>query len=426
MKRRQPAPLPPHEYTSEIEFLRQQITALTQRWRGVAPAPPSLAEAVEELAVTFEELHAVNEDLTQAQQAAVHNQQRYQELFEWAPEAYIVTDLHGVIQEANQAAADLLNIARHRLVGIPLAVFIAREERQPFRTQLAWLENGAEVREWKIRIQPRHKPAFPAVCRVAPARDVDGQLIGLRWLLRDITTWQQAQETLEQRIRERTAELAHANTALQAALDRAERLLQELHHRVKNNLQVVASLLDLQSEFLQDSHARAIFHECQERIRAMALVHELLYQVGDLEQIELAHYLRSLAAQLFQSYGVDPERIHLTMQADTVYLDGSAAIPCGLLAHEVLSNCLQHAFPAQQTGEVSITLQVGPPGQVTLTIRDTGVGLPEDLDVRRTASLGLQLVCALTEQLHGTIAFTRDTGTCVTLTFPSDQRYVAC
>ena len=247
------------------------------------------------------------------------------------------------------------------------------------------------------------------VCQVAPARDVEGQVTGFRWLLRDLTAPQQAQETFAQRVRELTA-------ALEAMSGRAE--LRELHHRMKNYLQVAASLLDWRAEDLQDPRARAIVLACQERMRAMALVHELLYRAGDLERLELGPYLQRLAVQLFQAYGIDHERIHLTLQADSVSVDVHTAIPCGLVAHEVLSNCLQHAFPAHQAGDIALMLRAEPAGQVTLTIRDTGIGLPADLEVRQAESFGLQLVGVLTEQLHGTMAFTHDHGTCVTLRFP--------
>jgi two-component sensor histidine kinase len=187
---------------------------------------------------------------------------------------------------------------------------------------------------------------------------------------------------------------------------------------VKNNLQVIASLLHLQSASLQDPHTQAIFQDCQERIRAMALVHELLYQTGDLARVELARYLKALATQMFQAYRIDPERIHLVIQADEVYLDINTAIPCGLLCHELLSNCLKHAFPEHRSGRVTVTLQAVPAGHLTMTVHDTGIGFPADVDFRHTDSLGLQLVCTLTEQLQGTIALERHGGTRFTLTFP--------
>jgi PAS domain S-box-containing protein len=419
MSRRQQPPFPPpHNDTPDIQLLHQQLAAFTQRWQGVAPTPLSLSEVLEELTTAVEELHIMNEELTESQQAAFEIQQRYQELFDGVPEAYFVTDLQGLIQEANRAAAQLLHLDRGQLLGLPLAVCIAWEERRAFRTQLAWLQNGVEVREWVIRVQPPHHPPVQVACHVSPARDAQGRLIGFRWLLRDLTAQQQVQEILEQRVRELTTELAHVNGALQATRGQAELRGRELHHRMKNHLQVVSSMLDLQSEFLQDPRDRAIFEACQGRIRAIALIHELLHRPGDPERIELGHYLRRLAVQVFQAYGVDSERIHMTLQADAVIVDVNAAMPCGLLVHEVVSNCLRHAFPAQQTGEVSITLQVGPAGQVTLTIRDTGIGLPEDLDVRQAETFGLHLLRELTEQLRGTLVFTCDGGTCVTLRFP--------
>jgi PAS domain S-box-containing protein len=419
MSPRQPTPLPrPHDYTPVIHLLTRQLAALTRRWQGVAPIPPSLSEAVEELTTAVEELRTMNEELTQSQQAALEIQQRYQELFDGVPEAYLVTDLQGLILEANRTAAHLLHLDRTQLRGLPLAVCIAWEERRAFRTQLAWLQHGAEVHEWVIRVQPPHQPAVQVACHVAPAWDVEGRLIGLRWLLRDLKAQQLAQATREQGVRQLTAEPEHANRTPQATRDRAELRMRELHHRMKNNLQVVAIMLDCQEESLQDLGARAIFQACQGRIEAMALVHELLYRAGDPERIELGHYLRRLALQLFEAYGVDRERIHLTLQADAVFVEAHTAMPCGLLVHEVLSNCLRHAFPAPHVGAVTITMRAELTGQVTLTIRDTGIGVPPDLDGNHGESFGFHLVRALTDQLQGTFVVARDGGTCVTLRFP--------
>lgn len=167
MRRHHKTPHPfPHDYTAEIEMLRQAVVALTYRQPGDAPPPFGLDEA-----------------LTQTQQVAQHEQQRYRELFTFAPDGYLVTDLHGLIQEANQAAATLLHAAPDHLAGIPLAVFVAPEARQGFQAQIACLQNSAEVRMWEVPIQPWRQAAFPAMCSVAPARDVHGQVIGLRWLL---------------------------------------------------------------------------------------------------------------------------------------------------------------------------------------------------------------------------------------------------
>jgi PAS domain S-box-containing protein len=399
-------------------MLREELLALTYRQPGDALSSSTIDEAMDALTGVFEELQAVNETLTQTQQVAIYEQHRYWELFTFAPDGYLVTDLHGIIQEANQAAASLLHIAARQLTGIPLAVFVAPEARQNFRTQTACLQKGEEAHRWEVPIQPRRRTAFPALLSVAPARNAQGEVIGLRWLVRDNSEQRQAYKTIEQRVHEQTAALAQANRALQNALEQAQILLRELHHRVKNNLQVIASLLNLQSAALSDPHVRSIFRDCQERIRAMALVHELLYQGRDLAHINLSHYLGALAKQLFGSHRIDPERVHLSIQADEVSLDINTAIPCGLICHELLSNCLKHAFPGQRTGDVKLNIRAMPTGHLTVTVHDTGIGFPEGIDFRKAGSLGLQMVCLLSKQLQGTITLTRDPTTCFTLTFP--------
>jgi PAS domain S-box-containing protein len=419
MSRRPRSPRPaPHDYTPDIERLNHRLAACRLGWQGVAPMPPAMAEAVEELTTTVEELYAMNEDLTQTQQAALESQRRYQELFDGVPDAYLVTDLQSLILEANRAAGQLFHLHGLQLVGLPLAVCIAWEERRAFRTQLAWLRNGAEVREWVIRVQPPHHPAVQVACHVAPARDAEGRLCGLRWLLRLPKDPPPVQETSDSQVRDLTPEWDYATGARQAAPDRTELRMRELHHRMKNHLQVVCSLLDWRLGDLHDPQVRAVVQECQGRIRAMALLHEHLYRAGDVERLELGDYLRRLALQLLAAYGIDRERITLTLQLDAVNVETNTALPCGLLAHEVLSNCLQHAFPGDRAGAVALTLRAEPPGQVTLTIRDTGVGIPAGLDPGQGDSFGLSLVRTLTEQLQGTLVVTRDQGACVTLRFP--------
>jgi two-component sensor histidine kinase/PAS domain-containing protein len=407
-----------HNYTPDIDGLQLRLTAFMLRWQGVAPMPQALVEAVEELTTTVEELQAMNEDLTQSQEASIASQRRYQELFEGVPEAYLVTDLQGLIQEANRPTAHLFNIDRAHLTGLPLAVFIDQDMRSSFWDQLAWLQNGAEVREWVIRVQPRHLPAVPVVCHVAPSRNAEGALTGLRWLLRNLKAQQRAQEALEQQVRNLAMELVHTNSALQALQDRTELYMRELHHRMKNNLQVISSLLNWRLEDVQDPRVSAVVQECQGRIRVMAQLHEHLYHAADVERLELGVYLHRLALQVFEAYGIDRDRMALTLEADEVKVGISTAIPCGLLMHEVLANCRRHAFPGGQTGAVTITLRAEPAGQVTLTIQDTGIGVPADLDGDQGESLRFHLVRALTEQLQGTLVVTRNQGTGVTLRFP--------
>jgi two-component sensor histidine kinase len=150
----------------------------------------------------------------------------------------------------------------------------------------------------------------------------------------------------------------------------------------------------------------------------MALLHELLSHTGDPERIELGPYLRWLALLVFEVFGLDQARVHLQVECDRLTVEVRTAMACGLLLHEVLSNCAQHAFPAPHAGTVAITLRAALARPATLTIRDTGIGLPPDLEAQPGEPFGLHLIRALTEQLQGAVTFTREHGTSVTITFP--------
>jgi two-component sensor histidine kinase len=240
-----------------------------------------------------------------------------------------------------------------------------------------------------------------------PIHDEAGTLLGAVNVLVDITDRKRTEMALRD-----------SEERLKVALHEKEVLLKEIHHRVKNNLQVVCSLLRLQCDTIDDSTLRELFYESELRVRSMALIHETLYQTPDVARFHLAPFLRTLSAELFRAYGVDPQHIALTIRIDEVVLPLDAAIPCGLILNELLSNALKHAFPNGGRGDIRIELQAGTDRQVLLRVADTGVGLPEGVDVCQTDSLGLQLVSALTEQLQGTIAVERDGGTALTVTFP--------
>jgi two-component sensor histidine kinase len=220
------------------------------------------------------------------------------------------------------------------------------------------------------------------------------------------------------RTQEELARRTQAEVQLTGLLREKELLLREIHHRVKNNLQIISSLLDLHSDAIRDTGVLALFKDSQHRIHSMALVHEILYQSPDLAWVDVGAYLQRLSAQLFRSYGVDARRITLRTHTDRVLLDIDQAIPCGLILNELLTNAFKYAFPEDRTGEVYVALHADPPQHVTIVVQDTGIGLPEGLDFRNTDSFGLQLVCLLAEQMEGTITLLREQGTTFTLTFP--------
>jgi two-component sensor histidine kinase len=210
-------------------------------------------------------------------------------------------------------------------------------------------------------------------------------------------------DELEARILQRTAELTSVNERLRRSLDEKEVLLREVHHRVKNNLQVVSSLLHLQSLHTADQGSVAMFQESQQRVRSMALVHERLYRAKDLAQVEFTDYIQGLASSLFSSYRIDSRRINLEINVDEVRLAIDTAVPCGLLINELVSNCLKHAFAGRQRGKVRIDLLAATQADVLLCVADDGVGLPPNFDPQTARSFGMQVVLALVDQLHGSL-----------------------
>ena len=224
---------------------------------------------------------------------------------------------------------------------------------------------------------------------------------------------------LEARVRERTREL-------EASLAEKEVLLKEIHHRVKNNLQVISSLLNLQADHVTDKMAFQMFKESQNRVRSMALIHEKLYQSEDLARIDFAEYIRDLAHYLLRMYGVGTHNVRLEINVEDASLGIDTAIPCGLIVNELVSNSLKYAFPigggafdgrSEPEGEIRIDLRSDNGGNLMLTVSDSGVGFPDNLDFRETESLGLQLVNTLTEQLEGSIELDRTGGTKFKITF---------
>lgn len=202
-----------------------------------------------------------------------------------------------------------------------------------------------------------------------------------------------------------------AEQRIQAALQEKEVLLKEIHHRVKNNLQIVSTLLDLQSESIHDVDALRSFRECQNRIAAMALVHEQLYQTRNFSSIDFHGYIEGLTKHLYRSYVMDPDRISLVVDAGNVLLGIDQAIPCGLMVNELVSNALKYAFPGDRHGTISIGFQSEEEGWICLTVADNGVGLPSGTDFFATETLGLQLVRMLVRQLKGDIRLDTNQGT---------------
>lgn len=213
-----------------------------------------------------------------------------------------------------------------------------------------------------------------------------------------------------------------ADDTIKAALKEKEILLREVHHRVKNNLQVVSSLLNLQSNKIKDKAVKEILEQSRNRIRSIALVHEKLYQTGNFAEINLKEYTRSLVSELFRVYLADPGKIHIRSEIEDIKLPLLYAIPCGLILNEIISNSLKYAFPNDQKfndfPEIFIIFKVTSDNLLQLTIGDNGIGLPADYQLTDSVSLGLYLIRILaTEQLYGDIEIDNKKGTIFTIIF---------
>jgi PAS domain S-box-containing protein len=308
-------------------------------------------------------------------------------------------DADGRIVTWNSGAESLLGFTADEIIGQPTARIFVPEDvanGQPQREIEEAKTSGRAIDErWHMR---KDGTCFWCSGVLTSVRDEEGHLRGFAKVMKDET------------------ERRNASERLMASLEEKEVLLKEIHHRVKNNLQVITSLLSLQSNAVQDETVRQMFDEACNRVRSIGDIHELLYRSPDLAHVDFDTYINRLAEYLLSFYDVSPERVHLNASAK-VQLNLSDAISCGLIVNELLTNALKHAFPQDRAGSIQISLTCQD-GECVLEVADDGVGLPENFRLEEATSLGLKLVSVLAKQLQGTVRLQRIGGTRVTLEFP--------
>ena len=320
-----------------------------------------------------------------------------------APTAMVMINPTGRIELVNAQAEIVFGYARDEMLGQPVEMLVPERfgAGHPSLRSLFFADPqsrpmGAGRDLYAMR---KDRSEFPVEIGLNPIQ-TDGGTLVLSAIV-DITDRKQREQRIEAALREKDV------------------LLREIHHRVKNNLQVIDSLLGLQSARITDPNVREMLREGQNRVRSMALIHQTLYQSQDFAEVDFSHFLESLLRTLASSYGVDAERIRLVVEADPVTLPIDTAIPCGLAVNELVSNALKHAFPGQARGQIKTTLQMTSGGTaVEVTVADDGIGIPETLEISTTPTLGLQLVSLLTDQLHGSLSMRRSGPTQFLITFP--------
>lgn len=348
-----------------------------------------------------------------AEAALRASEERFRGLVEQAVDGIFVADEWGHYVDVNSAGARMLGYEREELLRLTIADVIAPEEAPRFPGEVARFADGGVVRsEWRFK----RKDGSYFAGEVLGRRLNSGRL---QAIVRDITERNEVAAVL----RETETNLARTQASLgerqlyeeqlKASLGEKEVLLKEVHHRVKNNLQVISSLLNLQARQLSDPSAHAVLSESQSRVQSIALVHEKLYQSADLAHIDFSGYLDDLVRNLFYTYNAAARGIAHHLEAAGSVLAVDLAIPCGLIVNELVSNALQHAFPAGRPGTVSVALGEPAPGVLELAVADDGIGLPGDLEPEqyRAHSLGLDLVYTFAEQIDAKVEVQRQAGT---------------
>jgi two-component sensor histidine kinase len=253
------------------------------------------------------------------------------------------------------------------------------------------------IQQWEYQLQSREGPQ-DYESRMAPCGA--GDVVAI---IRNITA------------------VKEADRAVRASLTEKEVLLHEIHHRVKNNLQVISSLINMQMRRREDAACRAALGDCQHRVQAVALIHETLYRSKSMARVPLRGYVNHLARDIFQSASVARTAVSLEVSVEDVALPVDQAVPCGLILNELITNALKHAFPSGQPGVVQIRLGRIAANRLRLVVADNGVGLPAQLDLKRCPSMGLQLVIMLAAQLHGDIEVSSHGGASFQISFPAAE-----
>ncbi|MDP8965980.1 MAG: PAS domain-containing protein, partial [Cyanobacteriota bacterium] len=339
-----------------------------------------------ENAQLYADVRATETKLTQSLEALRKSEARFRLAVDNFPDGVFV------IYDA-QRRFQFINAHGVMLGGLPEAALLGHtdEEIHPPEITDSYLpclqkamETGtSQTRECTITLPTIGQMTF--VVTYVPLLDEQGEIYQILGITHDITKRKQAERQIQESLQEK------------------EVLLQEIHHRVKNNLQVISSLLDLQSQQLNESSLLEMFRDSRNRVKSMALVHEKLYESKSFARINFAEYVETLVMNLFIVYGDNSNHIALDLKLDEVALSIDTAIPCGLIINELVSNALKYAFPNQARGIISITLNSEEDNYYTLTIRDNGIGLPHNFDFNTVESLGLQLVKILASQLEGTV-----------------------
>jgi PAS domain S-box-containing protein len=353
-------------------------------------------------------------DRKRADEALHETEERYRSLFDRSLDCVYIHDFSGNFIDANPSALELLGYTRDEITAINFTSLLTPDQIPLARNVIQEvITTGTQKESSEYRVR-RKDGVYVDVETNATLLYHEGKPYAIQGFAHDITERKKTEERLKKFNEELERGITERTARINASLEEKVVLLREIHHRVKNNLQIIISLLKLQSRYMTDENTIAAFRECQNRVMAMSLVHEKLYQSEDISKIDLGNYVRFLGNSLFQFFGRRGTGVTFTTDIQNISLDINTAIPVGLITNELVSNSLKYAFPNGRNGEISIAIS-RKDDLLTIVYKDTGIGIPQDLDWRNAKSLGLRLVISLVEQLFGTIELDRTGGTTFTI-----------
>ncbi|MGG6268200.1 sensor histidine kinase [Leptolyngbya sp. AN03gr2] len=364
-------------FKTQVQDFQQTIEQLPN------PIQPSIERS---LSTILTQLEAVLNPQAAPLFIATHaSEEHWSALSHCLPFGIFSCDMQGRCIYTNPRCEEILGHPLEESLGDRWTNYVHSEDRD--RVVPAWIEDATSGRSRtdQFRIITSDGEIRWLHTRTAPMFSAAGELIGHTGTIEDITSQKFAEDQIKSSLLEKEA------------------LLKEIHHRVKNNLQIISSLIYLQAQRIDDPNVRQIFKDSQSRISSMALVHDSLYRSQDFARVNLSEYVQTLTSSLFHTYRIQSDTVNLVVHVDPdVIVSLEKAIPCGLILNELMTNALKHGFIGEETGEVTVTLH-NQFSQVCLIVENGGKNLPESFELQKIRSMGLRLVNALVDQLNGKV-----------------------
>lgn len=368
-----------------VEMLKEGATDYVLK-NNLSKLPHSVKRALEEAKEKLEK--------SVAEQALKEREEKYRTLFEYFPNYVVVLGLDGKIIDLNHAAAKFSPLSRDDTIGMYFTDLqsITGEDSSYYQELFSKYLKGEDVGPFESRLISREGEIRLMEVYPAPLLK-NGELFAVQVIAQDIT------------------ERKKAETEINASLKEKEMLLGEINGRVRNYMNMISSLLELQSVYMKNEENREVLKDNKNRVKSMLLIHDGFSQSEDFAIIDFSQYIKKLIELIVSSYHVDTNRINMKTRTDGLMLDIDAAIPCGLIINELLTNAVKHAFPGTSEGEISVEFGLDTHENNVLIVKDNGVGLSDDIEFKDSGTMGFQLVNTLVNQLDGSIILSRDKGT---------------